>query len=273
MAKRFTDTEIWDKEWFMKLPLKGKLLIRFLFDKCDCAGVWSANWMLASAYIGEPVSEKDLAQLAGQVEKIAPGKFFLPRFIEFQYGELSESCRPHARIFQALKKHDLYERVFIGYPKGIHTLKDKDKDKNKEEYQDKEEDEGGAGETTGQDPDEPEIIEVEVIDPTSFESVWDLYGKKGNKKTSAAKWGRIPAKAKNLALEHIPKYVASSPDIRFRKNFETYINQEVWNDEIIDNGKRTNTGATATEDEEFFRRIAGSIQRGQDCKLRERRGG
>ena len=66
-----------------------------------------------------------------------------------------------------------------------------------------------------------------------FEKVWQLYGKKGNKKTSLRRWEILSAKNKNLAFVHIPQYVTATPDIQYRKNFETYLNQEAWNDEII----------------------------------------
>lgn len=141
MSKRFTDTEIWDKEWFMSLSPKHKCLVRFLFDKCDAAGVWSANWMLASQYIGEKVTEEDLKFIDERVQKIAPGKFFVVDFIEFQYGTLSENCKPHIKIIALLKKYELLERVSIGYTNPIQRVEDKDKEKEQE----KEEDEGGAG--------------------------------------------------------------------------------------------------------------------------------
>ncbi len=132
MAKRFTDTEIWDKEWFMKLAPKYKLLIKFIFDKCDVAGIWDANWFLASTYIGEIVAEGDLKIFEDHVLKISAGKFFVKDFIEFQYGTLSEKCNPHIKVISTLKKYNLFE----GYLKGI--LRDKDKDKDKEEEEDKE---------------------------------------------------------------------------------------------------------------------------------------
>ncbi|KAA6340118.1 hypothetical protein EZS27_011998 [termite gut metagenome] len=82
----------------------------------------------------------------------------------------------------------------------------------------------------------PEII---AYDELSFENVWINYGKKGNKKTSKRKWEAMINKNKKLAVDHIPRYVEATPDIQFRKNFETYINQEVWNDEILKpNGNR-----------------------------------
>ncbi|MDR1652896.1 MAG: hypothetical protein LBS01_04490 [Prevotellaceae bacterium] len=93
---------------------------------------------------------------------------------------------------------------------------------------------GGMGEKEG----EPEKKLQEADDELSFEKVWAMYGRKGNKKTSQRKWDRLPKKAKQLAVVHIPKYVAATPDIQYRKNFETYINQEAWNDKIFENGLR-----------------------------------
>jgi hypothetical protein len=72
-----------------------------------------------------------------------------------------------------------------------------------------------------------------VLEELSFENVWVMYGRKGNRKSSQRRWDGLPKKAKLLAVVHIPRYVAATPEIRYRKNFETYINQEVWNDQII----------------------------------------
>lgn len=66
----------------------------------------------------------------------------------------------------------------------------------------------------------------------SFENIWTLYGKKGNKKTSERKWSKLSAMAKEKAFSYIPAYVESTPDKQYRKNLETFLNQEVWNDEL-----------------------------------------
>ncbi|KAA6303165.1 MAG: hypothetical protein EZS26_000768 [Candidatus Ordinivivax streblomastigis] len=75
--------------------------------------------------------------------------------------------------------------------------------------------------------------DYEVLDELSFENVWLMYQRKGNKKSSQRRWDGLPKKAKLLAVEHIPRYVEATPDEKYRKNFETYINQEAWNDKII----------------------------------------
>ena len=72
-------------------------------------------------------------------------------------------------------------------------------------------------------------IEPDIVFNDYF---WTPYGKKGNKKTSLRKWSKLTKKAQDVVREHIPKYVKATPDKAFRKNFETYLNQECWNDEL-----------------------------------------
>lgn len=71
----------------------------------------------------------------------------------------------------------------------------------------------------------------------SFENIWSLYGKKGNKKTSEKKWSKLTTLSKKKALSYIPVYVKATPDKQYRKNFETFINQECWNDELPSNNQ------------------------------------
>lgn len=144
MAKRFSDTDLWDKDWFMPLPQKQKLLFQFLFSKCDASGVWSPNYILASTYIGSKVSKDDLKGLKNQIDILPDGKIFLIDFIEFQYGTLTETCMPHRKVIGLLKKHGLFERVSEGYQKGINTLQEEEEEK--EEDKEEEKDKGVKGE-------------------------------------------------------------------------------------------------------------------------------
>ena len=54
----------------------------------------------------------------------------------------------------------------------------------------------------------------------SFENIWSLYGKKGNKKTSEKKWTKLSVSNQKKAFAYIPAYVKSTPDKQYRKNFE-----------------------------------------------------
>ncbi|MDR1884271.1 MAG: DUF4373 domain-containing protein [Prevotella sp.] len=87
------------------------------------------------------------------------------------------------------------------------------------------------------------VCDCEIPDESSFDNIWAMYGKKGNKKTCAKKWANLKNHCREAAFKHIPLYVEATPDIQYRKNFETYINQECWNDEIIiRNNQKTEKG-------------------------------
>jgi hypothetical protein len=71
-----------------------------------------------------------------------------------------------------------------------------------------------------------------VIYP-SFNDFWELYGKKRGKEITEKKWNKLKQKDKEAIMEHLPQYIISTPDIQFRKDPATYLNQKSWNDEII----------------------------------------
>lgn len=146
--KRFTDINIWDREWFMDLTPKYKCLIKYLFDVCDGAGVWVPNWKLASFHIGEKVTEEDLKTLpSDQYQILDGGKIFLPDFISFQYGQLSESSPAHKPVFESIKKHKIENMVFDRVSTRVSiTLQEKDIDIDKDKDKEKEITKGGLGE-------------------------------------------------------------------------------------------------------------------------------
>lgn len=115
MGKRFVDTEMWDKKWFMDLSPKQKLLVKYVRDKCDIAGIWSPNYLLASVYIGDEVTEQELLNIdnGNQFERISD-KIYCTGFIEFQYGSsLNPQSPVHKKIIDILSKyginHDIKE--------------------------------------------------------------------------------------------------------------------------------------------------------------------
>lgn len=139
MAKRFTDTELWDKEWFMKLNPTLKCLVKFVRDKADLSGVWSPNWTIANTYIGAKVNEKMLLEIDGgdQFIKLLNGKIFCKGFVEFQYGELSEKSPVHKKIINMLRENDIlntYKTIGYQYPiqYPINRVQEEEEEKAKE---------------------------------------------------------------------------------------------------------------------------------------------
>ena len=79
-----------------------------------------------------------------------------------------------------------------------------------------------------------------------FERFWNLYDKKTGDKTKIRnKFLKLSKADRAKIFETLPAYVAATPEKRYRKNPETYLNNKSWNDEIItDNGpKQTQTPA------------------------------
>jgi hypothetical protein len=137
LSKRFTDTEIWNKEWYMSLSPTNKCAINYIKDHCDCVGVWPPNLKLAEFVIGDkPDWNLLLKECNHNIEKLPNGKWFLPDFCNFQYGHLTDACPPHKKYIEELKHHGLLERVLKGYPKG--SLRVQEKEKEKEEEKEKE---------------------------------------------------------------------------------------------------------------------------------------
>ena len=70
-----------------------------------------------------------------------------------------------------------------------------------------------------------------------FDTFWIAYDKKvGNKSKLMKKWDKFSLDIQQKILEHIDLYKNAQPDKQYRKNPETYFNNESWQDEIIKNG-------------------------------------
>lgn len=80
------------------------------------------------------------------------------------------------------------------------------------------------------DYDNDTVIEIY---PT-FEDFWNDYDKKvGKKSLIEKKWNKLDQDTKNKIMDYIPYYKHSQPDKKYRKNPETFLNNESWNDELI----------------------------------------
>ena len=72
------------------------------------------------------------------------------------------------------------------------------------------------------------ITEGSVAD-YPFETVWEMYGKPvGNVEVLKEKWNALSAKNRDSILAYIPLYVASTPEVRYRKNFENFLSERYW---------------------------------------------
>ena len=77
--------------------------------------------------------------------------------------------------------------------------------------------------------------EDNITNKIDFDTFWNLYDKKvGKKDKIIKKWDKLKKEDQEKVLEHVKKYKQSQPEKQYRKNPETYFNNESWNDEIIE---------------------------------------
>lgn len=134
MGKRFTDTNKYKKPFIRSLQGPYKLLWDYLYHDCDHAGIWIVDFEVAQIYIGAdmPVNKYDALKSFNNgetriVEFDGGKKWFLPSFINFQYGELNPQNRAHHSVIQILKSNNLLKDA-MGYISPLQGAKDKDKD-------------------------------------------------------------------------------------------------------------------------------------------------
>lgn len=116
----------------------------------------------------------------------------------------------------------------------------------------------------------------QIKDEYTFERAWNLYDKKvGCKAKLEKKWNSMSQKDRKAAIEYIPLYVISQPDKQFRKNFQTFLNQRGWEDELI--GATPPPAAINEKPSEMSQLIARTkdelqnlTEDAQDNKLRQR---
>lgn len=212
MAKRFRDTKLSREAWFRRLKPAFKCVWDFLCDECDEAGIWSIDLDALEFFIGEPINLDEFLSVVNKdkvrLEMFGADKIWITGFVEFQYGQLSESCVPHKKIILLLKKYGLLDRVpgRVGY-RVSDTLQEK---KRQEEDKDKEEEKDlGKSENPLKDPRRPKLkvdkeqdSELKAQYSDLIVNVQELPEVSDQKKVLA-----------NFIVEHRPKFIEPYCDL------------------------------------------------------------
>jgi hypothetical protein len=133
---------------------------------------------------------------------------------------------------------------------------------------------GERGATTNNDKNDKEIKEDNIIHTPeisifSFSDFWNAYDKKvGDKTKLEKKYNAISETDRQTIKEHLQNYILSTPEKKYRKNPETYLNNKCWNDEVIfntnKNGNQKGGGLDTPEEQyELLAAIARGIESGQ----------
>lgn len=117
MPKRFTDTDKWKKRFIRTLSPDLKLLWFYILDDCNICGLWDVDLQVAALRVGQEEISYEYAFEAFKdkiVELDNKEKWFIPEFMEFQYGEqLSKGNNIYKSIEKILVRYDLWEYLAV----------------------------------------------------------------------------------------------------------------------------------------------------------------
>jgi hypothetical protein len=161
MAKRFTDNEKWQDNWFTDLTNDQKIIWIYLLDHCDNSGLWKVNIKNLNYFCSTNISvEEFIFTFKNRLTQVKEDLFLINKFCLFQYGPDFLNSKNKA-VISAINKliqvgvinevNGIYtptieltktiNTLSIPYTYTIDRVKDKEEekvnDKNKEEVIDK----------------------------------------------------------------------------------------------------------------------------------------
>ena len=90
-------------------------------------------------------------------------------------------------------------------------------------------------------PKKPDSVSVSVNDisiGTDFDTFFKAYGKQVDKIPCQREWLNIEREEHAKILEHVSKYVNSTPDVKFRKKPLNYLKDRTWLDPELPNATK-----------------------------------
>lgn len=149
MAKRFTDSEKWKDVWFSELTNDEKIVWLFLLDDCNHSGIWQVNLRRLNFECRTNYTLSDLQKFLGnRVCELSEEKWFIPKFISFQYPSFPNGSPAIKSVVKILDKEGLiqhhkdgsvtllkelplsFNTLNKGLDKGLDTQQDMDMDKD-----------------------------------------------------------------------------------------------------------------------------------------------
>ena len=109
MAKRFTNSDKWRRPDFRKLEPELKLLYLYIFENCEHTGTWEEDIDMANFQTGLNLNRDQVRQALDGLLIITSHRgrvrYFLPDFIEDQYGEtFNHHNKVHASVVDKLER-------------------------------------------------------------------------------------------------------------------------------------------------------------------------
>ena len=145
MAKRLTDTEKWNDDWYLSLSNDYRIIWQWLLDNCNHAGICKRNIKLLNVMCNTDISEGELIEKMEDRVISKDNDWFIPKFLKFQYADLLSNRPVIISVSKELIKKKYYSLVpqsfgeeYIIITESLSNdysiIKDKSKDKDKDKY-------------------------------------------------------------------------------------------------------------------------------------------
>lgn len=215
MAKRLTDTDKWKDDWFVSLSNDYRIIWLWLLDNCNHAGICKRSIGLLNRDCNTKISENELVEALEGRLLICGNNWFIPKFLKFQYANLTSDRPVIISVVKELEKNNLSGMIPESFGNDYLIIKDKDKDINK-------------GKST--------LIKKhnkanETEKKSLFDSFYDGYGKKVGKSEAQKAWMKLKVDEMPAIIEAAKKYSATVTDRQFQPYPASWLNGRRWEDE------------------------------------------
>lgn len=124
MSRIYSDTGIWNEDWYVSMPGDYQHFQKFSWEHCDCAGVWKPNIITFGKLSGFDISiEKFKEYVNNDKERVIVlknGRWFFTGYIKFQWFYKKESFwlilsnQLHKSIYDILIANGVDLKLVIG---------------------------------------------------------------------------------------------------------------------------------------------------------------
>lgn len=132
MAKRLTDTEKWNDDWYISLCNDYRIIWQWLLDNCNHAGICKRSIRLLNLMCNTNISEDELIKIMDGRIVVKDNNWFIPKFLKFQYTSLHSNRPVIISVVKELEKNNLLLMIPESFGNDYLIIKDKSKDKDKD---------------------------------------------------------------------------------------------------------------------------------------------
>lgn len=130
MAKRLTDTDKWNDDWYISLDNDYRIIWQWLLDNCNHAGICKRSMKLLNMMCNTDILEEKMIEIMDSRVISVDNNWFIPKFLKFQYTTLQSNKPVIISVVKELEKYGYEQYIPESFGNDYIIIKDKSKDKD-----------------------------------------------------------------------------------------------------------------------------------------------